>query len=87
MSKYYNPASDLEEGRVGRPLVGTDYTGGLRQMREGEHLYALCDRLIFKQAVCVDKRADYDEFYSQYRQGNLMSFQLYALKEETQASD
>ena len=55
----------------------------MRQLPHGHHLYALCDRLIFKQAVCVDDESDFDEFFGQYAQGLLISFQLIALPEDT----
>ena len=86
MGRYYNPVSDVVDGVVGRSLVGRDFDGAKNQLRAGEHLYALCDRLIFKQAVCVDDRSEFFEFYRQYESGNLLSFELVALSEEEHAA-
>lgn len=54
----------------------------MRQLPNGYHLYALCDRLIFKQAVCVDDKEEFEGFFSQYKKGYLISFQLIALPED-----
>ncbi len=82
MSQYYNPVSDVTEGRVGRPLHTSNYNQAVRQLRTGEHLYALGDRLIFKQVVCVDEKSEFDDYYGQYSAGHLVRFQLFALDEQ-----
>lgn len=82
MGSYFNPVEDVQSGRVGRFLRGDDHGDALKHLREGEHLYALCDRLFFKQVACVDEERVFDEFYSQYSAGYIVSFQLVALNEE-----
>ena len=82
MGVYYNPVEDITNGTVGKFINTHDYNEAMRQLPHGHHLYALCDRLIFKQAVCVDDESDFDEFFGQYAQGLLISFQLIALPED-----
>lgn len=82
MSTWYNPVSDVTEGRVGRPLNTTNnHSAAMSQLREGEHLYALGDRLIFKQVGCMDDKSEFDQYYKQYAGGHLVTFQLFALDE------
>lgn len=88
MGTYYNPVSDVEEGIVGRQIVthsSGNHQAAISQLKPGEHLYALCDRLIFKQVVCVDEKREFDHFYEQYNGGMLISFQLVALTDEQHA--
>ena len=86
MGRYYNPVSDVTYSVVGRALSGRDYYQAKRQLRSDEHLYALCDRFIFKQVVCVDEKSEFDEFFRQYSDGTLVSFELYALDESAHAA-
>lgn len=82
MGIYYNPVDDIIDGRVGTFINTHDYREAIRQLPSTHHLYALCDRLIFKQAVCVDVKEEFEEFFGQYKQGYLISLQLVALPEE-----
>lgn len=82
MGRYYDPVSEIEEGAVGRLIVGSDFDVAKNQLRPGERLYALCDRLVFKYAVCVDDREEFYHFYEQYQTGQMLSFELVALSEE-----
>lgn len=87
MGRYYNPVSNVTEGLVGRPLTQThDFESAKRQLQSGEHLYALCDRLIFKQVVCLDDEEEFEGFYAQYASGMLISFQPIAFSEEEHQS-
>lgn len=85
MGRYYNPATDVKEGRTGRqisPLRHNDYRAAMDQLREGEHLYALMDLGIRHNAVCVDEESEFVYFYGLYAQGHYLTFTLYALTEE-----
>lgn len=53
MGIYYDPVDDIIDGRVGTFINTHNYDEAIRQLPHGHHLYALCDRLIFKQAVYV----------------------------------
>jgi hypothetical protein len=92
--EYYNPVEDITEGRVGRRIGQPPHTGDLasrykwswEQVKYSftvrgyeEHLYAVCDRGVFKLAVCVDDEEVFNDFYGQYRSGQLLTFVLYAL--------
>ena len=82
MGRYYNPVSDVTEGLVGRFLTPThNFESAKRQLQPGEHLYALCDRLIFKQVACLDDEEEFQDFYAQYASGMLLSFQPIAFSE------
>lgn len=82
MGVYYNPVEDITNGSVAVKYLNTqNYDEAMRQLPNGHHLYALCDRLIFKQAVCVDAKEEFEKFFGQYNQGYLISFQLIALPE------
>ena len=52
MVVYYNPVEDITNGHVAVKYLNThNYDEAMRQLPNGYHLYALCDRLIFKQAA------------------------------------
>ena len=82
MDTYYNPVEDITNGTVGEFINASSYDEAMRQLPNGHHLYALCDRLIFKLAVCVDAKEEFEEFFGQYKKGYLISFQLIGLPEE-----
>ena len=83
MVAYYNPVEDITNGHVAVKYLNThNYDEAMRQLPNGYHLYALCDRLIFKQAACVDIKEEFEEFFRQYKQGYLISFQLIGLPED-----
>ncbi len=58
MGRYYNPATDLRDGNVGRELPGGDYDRLLTQLEPGEHLYIWIDTGGFQTAVYVNSRRD-----------------------------
>ena len=83
MGVYYHPVEDILNGSVAVEYLNThNYDEAMRQLPNGHHLYALCDRLIFKQAACVDAKEEFEEFFRQYKEGYLISFQLICLPEE-----
>ena len=82
MGVYYNPVEDITNGTVGKFINTHDYREAIRQLPSTHHLYALCDRFVFEQAVCVDAKEEFEEFFKQYEQGHLLSFQLVSLPEE-----
>ena len=83
MGVYYNPVEDITNGSVAVKYLNTqNYDEAMRQLPNGHHLYALCDRLIFKLAVCVDAKEEFEEFFGQYKKGYLISFKLIALPED-----
>lgn len=79
--------------RIGRPYDGpeseqlTRYQWSREQVKYSflvhgyeEHLYAVCDRGEFTQAVCVDDEEVFNDFWRQYSSGRLLTFDLYALR-------
>ncbi len=82
MGVYYNPVTDITGGKVGRRIRGHDYADAKRQLRSGEHLYAVCDKLVYMLAGNVDKKSEFDAFYKVYYSGGFVSFELYALTPE-----
>ena len=82
MGVYYNPVEDITNGTVGEFINTHNYDEAIRQLPPKHHLYALCDRLIFKLAVCVDAKEDFEEFFGQYNKGYMVNFQLVALPED-----
>ena len=71
MGTYYNPGSDVAQGRIGRKLDTCMYHVAKKMLREGEHLYAT-----ITAAVCVD---DYEEFRQMSEL--LYPYDLHALSE------
>ena len=67
MGVYYNPVEDITNGTVGEFINTHNYDEAIRQLPPKHHLYALCDRLIFKLAVCVDAKEEFEEFFGQYK--------------------
>mgnify|MGYP000891039614 CR=1 FL=1 len=83
MGVYYNPVEDIIDGSVAVEYLNThNYDEAIRQLPPKHHLYALCDRLVFKQAVCVDAKEEFEGFFGLYKKGYLISFQLIALPED-----
>ena len=76
MGTYYNPGSDVLDGRVGRRLETYMYHQAKEQLREGEHLYVLIEFKTHSAALCVD---DAREFYEFSRL--LCPYTFYALSE------
>lgn len=82
MGVYYNPVEDITNGTVGEFINTYDYHEAIRRLPSTHHLYALCNNLMFKYAACVDDKSEFDEFFDQYNQGYLISFQLVGLPED-----
>jgi hypothetical protein len=82
VSVYYNPTSDVIEGKVGRKLhPSNNFSSAASQLRPGEFLYGAGDRLIFWNIVWLKNEAEFDYFYGQYASGSFVRFDLYALDE------
>ena len=85
MGVYYNPVTDITNGIVAVEYFDTynynDAIDAIRQLPHRYHLYALCSDLMGSYAVCVDKESEFNEFFGQYNQGHLISFQLIAILE------
>jgi hypothetical protein len=73
MGTYYNFEKVEAEGRRLQPFQLANYP----RQPILHRLVAVCDRLIFKQAVDVTDSEEYVLFYNQYRAGYLISFDLY----------
>lgn len=73
---YYNPGSDVAQGRIGRKLDTCMYHVAKNRLRKGEHLYATITFKTHTAAVCVD---DYKEFRQMSEL--LYPYDLYALSE------
>lgn len=76
MGTYYNPGSDVAQGRIGRKLDTCMYHVAKKMLREGEHLYATIVFTTHTAAVCVD---DYEEFRQMSEL--LYPYDLHALSE------
>ena len=77
MGRYFNPATELP--KVARPLTGQDYNALLGQLKQDEVLIGLFDRLIFKLAPHLYSRDEFDAFDAEYRSGNIVGRDFYAL--------
>lgn len=80
MEAYINPAESVKV--VGRRLNGknNDYDAFIGQLRDGEQLYGLYDRLVFKVAHNVMDKDEFDSFYKSYYSGAFVSVEYYAVK-------
>ena len=80
MEQYINPPAKVKE--IGRPVSAypVTYDNLLRQLRQGEALYAYCDRGVFHISVHIDRPSEFQEFYErQYKQGYLLSVEFFAV--------
>lgn len=60
MGIFYNPPSDVIEGKVGRELpVIRDHTEALAYLQEGEHLYIGLSRIAFWAVGCIDEAGEF----------------------------
>jgi hypothetical protein len=73
MGQYYDVNTVKKEGIPISHYPMEKYPVGKFRNR----LVAICDRMIFKQAADVTLPSEYALFYSQYRRGMLLSFDLY----------
>ena len=86
MGMYFPRPDDVKSGQVGRELTARSYDAARRELRSGEHLYLLGDKLVRHIAVCVDDENEFTHFVEQYNRGMLMSYRLVALNEEEHAA-
>ena len=83
MARYLNPPDKITE--VGRRLTAIAYDDLLRQLRNGEVLVGLYDRYVFKNAVWLDSREEYEHF-EEHSQGYCSRVGFYAAPFEIFAS-
>ena len=61
MGTYYNPGTDILDGRVGRRLHNVwTYRQAKSCLRMGEHLYACIEFTTHTAAVCIDDSREFD---------------------------
>ena len=81
MGVYANPPQQIE--KYGRALYGREYKQLTAQLKEGESLWALYDRGIFKLCVNLYSQEEFDEFNNQDKRGEFVSSgKFYAAKKE-----
>lgn len=73
-------------GEIGRQIEGKDFDAAKRQMKPGEHLYVLANRLHFDLLWPVDDRAEFKVIHDQFGEGEFLTFDLYALNEQEHRS-
>ncbi len=55
MGVFYNPPSDVVEGKIGRELpVVRDHEQAMAALQDGEHLYIGLSRVAFWAVGCID---------------------------------
>ena len=62
MGVYYKNAEDIVRGRVGRRLDTFMYHEAKRELRRGEHLYAVVEFATHTAALCVDEDKEFYTF-------------------------
>jgi hypothetical protein len=61
LGEFYNPPSDVVEGRVGRQVVlSRNHQEALGQLGLGDHLYIGLDRGNFWAVGCIDDPREFD---------------------------
>lgn len=79
MGDYVNPPTKVQSGR---PISPGNFQQMAAQLRPGEVLVGLYDRLIFKLAPIIPDASELEAFESQYRAGHLVSRAFFAMKVE-----
>ena len=79
MGIYINPPEDAKKGR---PIRTGSFTEMHLQLRSGEVIVGLYDRLIFKLAPLISSANDLAEFEDQYKRGELVSHAFYAVSKD-----
>ena len=77
MGRYYNPALDLRT--KGRVMRSGSYADLIKQLYEGECLIGLFDRGLFFNAPVLYDEDEYNTFMQQYNEGQLLSYEFYAV--------
>ena len=77
MGIYLNPPEDAKKGR---PIRAGSFAEMNLQLRSGEVLVGLYDRLMFKLAPYIPDAKELEEFESQYRRGEMISHDFFAVK-------
>jgi hypothetical protein len=80
MGTYFNPPDDLP--KVARPIHGGTYQELTEQLNDGEQLFGLYDRYVFKYAVHLFSPGEFEEFESRVRRGAIMRLGFYAMPSE-----
>ena len=78
MGIYFNPQDGV---KVGRPLNGRAYVELRTELKEGEYLFGLYDRYMFKNAPWLFDQQEFDEFDRQVRQGTIKFEGFFAIPE------
>lgn len=76
MGIYLEPP---EAARNGRRIATGSFVSMNAQLMSGEVLVGLHDRLLYKLAPYIPDAAELEEFEKQYRSGNLVSHEFYAV--------
>jgi hypothetical protein len=83
MGKYFNPATKealMASGRKLDPMYNIkDYDSYKKLLKDDEVLVGLFDRAIFKVAPVIPDADEYEEFMKQYRAGQFISFDFFAV--------
>ena len=85
MGKYFNPPNDESLVKAGRKLDydSRNYSNLKALLKEGEILVGLFDRGINKVAPFLPDKSEYEEFMKQYRSGQFIDVDFYAVIEKT----
>jgi len=88
MGKYFNPPNDESLVKAGRKLDydSRNYSNLKDLLKEGETLVGLFDRGINKVAPFLPDESEYEEFMKQYRSGQFIDVDFYAVIEKTNES-
>lgn len=79
MGIYINPPELVKQ--QGRRVVGDNYEAIVKQLEPGEALAAYVDRGPFKQAPVLPDAYEFEEFHIQYRRGQVLRCDFYAVPE------
>jgi hypothetical protein len=84
MGKYFNPPNDESLVKAGRKLDydSRNYSNLKALLKEGENLVGLFDRGINKVAPFLPDESEYEEFMKQYRSGQFIDVDFYAVIEK-----
>ena len=77
MADYFNPPTELPT--VARPLHCLNWRDAQMFLKHDEVLFGLGDNLMFKNARHLDSEAEFNDMYSAYARGHLVSMVLYAM--------
>lgn len=81
MTMYLNPEKVRELGRPIPPGYPQGLDGLKRNLRAGEIVAGIYDRLIFKTAPVLTNAEDFDDFEQQYSTGMIVRREFFAFPE------